>query len=326
VQSTPAPSETDRITLHARVSALSWLAGLGLLLAAATVYSASVPMPTEEETRKIQHAVPDRATVAPQAPRRVLIFGRCRGYYHVSIPYGTLAVRLMGERTGAFSPVVSDDTSLFEEASLKNFDALCFVSALGEVFLPEDLDRLSPADQQQARERDARLKRNVLNFVASGRGWVGIHGACYAFHDTPAFAELVGAAFDRHPWNSDERIAIRIEDPTHPVVAAFGGCGFDIIDEGYQFKDPYSRDRVRVLYSLNTARTDMNKPDLRPDRDFPLGWVRRHGSGRVFYSALGHNNEEYWNPNLLRHFLDGLQFALGDLPAETKALPAPTHP
>jgi hypothetical protein len=31
---------------------------------------------------------------------------------------------------------------------------------------------------------------------------------------------------------------------------------------------------------------------------------------------LGHNPEEFWNPQLLRHYLDGIQFALGDLAAE----------
>jgi type 1 glutamine amidotransferase len=65
---------------------------------------------------------------------------------------------------------------------------------------------------------------------------------------------------------------------------------------------------------------DTNKPNLRVDRDMGLCWVKRYGEGRIFYSALGHNNEEFWNPTLLRHFLDGIQFSLGDLPGDTTPL------
>jgi hypothetical protein len=43
--------------------------------------------------------------------------------------------------------------------------------------------------------------------------------------------------------------------------------------------------------------------------------VRKYGKGRVFYSALGHQIDTYWNPTVLRHFLAGIQFALGDLAA-----------
>jgi type 1 glutamine amidotransferase len=38
----------------------------------------------------------------------------------------------------------------------------------------------------------------------------------------------------------------------------------------------------------------------------------------VFYNALGHNPEEFWNPALLRHQLDGIQLTLGDLEAPTE--------
>jgi type 1 glutamine amidotransferase len=255
----------------------------------------------------------------------LLVFTKCRGYVHASIPYGARAIQLMGEKTGAFQATVSDDIASFEPERLREFDGLCLMSALGEFFLPDDFDKL-PADQQAvARGKDARLKANFYAWLSSGKALSAIHGGCYSFHDTPAFAELFGAAFDRHPWNADEKIAITLDDPQHPVLAAFGGHGIEIIDEGYQFKAPYSRQTMRVLYSLDPTRMEMNKPDLRADRDFGLCWVKRHGEGRIFYSALGHNNEEFWNPVLLRHFLDGIQFSLGDLPGDTTPLPAPAR-
>ncbi|MBI2946968.1 MAG: ThuA domain-containing protein [Verrucomicrobia bacterium] len=280
--------------------------------------AAAIPQPTQEELRKIASAAPTRASVPPAHPRRLLVFTLCKGYYHTSIPYGAKAVQLMGERTGAFSATISDDIAMFEPETLRQFDGVCLVSALGEFFLPDNFDKLLSVEQASARKNDERLKQNFSKYLRSGKGLIGIHGASYAFNQWPEFGEMLGGGFDSHPWNSTERIAVRVDEPDHPVVAAFGGCGFEVIDEGYQFKHPYNRTNLRVLLSLDTPRMDMKKPNLRPDGDFGLCWVKRCGEGRVFYSALGHNAEEFWNPQLLRHFLDGIQFALGDLMAETR--------
>lgn len=37
-----------------------------------------------------------------------------------------------------------------------------------------------------------------------------------------------------------------------------------------------------------------------------------YGKGRVFYCAFGHRTEIWWNPTILRFYLDGIQFAVGD--------------
>ena len=58
------------------------------------------------------------------------------------------------------------------------------------------------------------------------------------------------------------------------------------------------------------------KPGTRPDNDYALSWVRSFGQGRAFYCAFGHDHAIFWNPAILQHYLDGIQFALGDLPAD----------
>ncbi|MEA3365531.1 MAG: HEAT repeat domain-containing protein, partial [Candidatus Hydrogenedentes bacterium] len=61
-----------------------------------------------------------------------------------------------------------------------------------------------------------------------------------------------------------------------------------------------------------------NKDGIRrDDDDFAVSWVRTYGEGRVFYCSLGHRHEIFWNPAILQHYLDGIQFALGDLAADT---------
>jgi type 1 glutamine amidotransferase len=126
---------------------------------------------------------------------------------------------------------------------------------------------------------------------------------------------MLGAKFTGHPWN--EEVGIRVEEPTHPLVAAFGGKDFRLADEIYQFGDPYNRKHLRVLLSLDTSRTNMNvKESLgRTDGDFAQAWVKPYGKGRVFYTGFGHRTEIYWNPAILQFYLDGIQFACGDLDA-----------
>ena len=295
---------------------------LGFVISSLHTAAAEKRVLPDDEARKIASAVPRKATVEPAVPRRLLVFTLANGYYHQSIPDGAKAVELMGQRTGAFKATVSDDPAVFEPESLRQFDGICLVNALGEFFLPDNLEQRPAAEQETIRARDRRLKQNLVEYVRSGKGLASIHGGCYAFHQWSGFADLLGAAFDSHPWNGHERIAVKVDDPGHPVVSAFGGHGFEIIDEGYQFKDPYSRRQLRVLLSMDLSRMDLQKTNLRPDHDFGLAWVKRFGEGRIFYCALGHNPEEYWNPALLQHFLDGIQFALGDLKADTTPLPA----
>ena len=101
---------------------------------------------------------------------------------------------------------------------------------------------------------------------------------------------------------------------------AFGGRDFSIVDEIYQFRDPYSRENVRVLLSLDPEKTDMKKRNIeRKDGDFAVAWIRQHGEGRVFYCSLGHREDIYWNPQVLQFYLDGLQYVLGDLDGDATA-------
>jgi type 1 glutamine amidotransferase len=74
---------------------------------------------------------------------------------------------------------------------------------------------------------------------------------------------------------------------------------------------------------VDTDKTDMNPsrrflPERAADKDFGIAWVKRYGRGRVFYNALGHTPEVFQDPKLLRHFLAGIQYALGDLKVDDR--------
>ena len=95
---------------------------------------------------------------------------------------------------------------------------------------------------------------------------------------------------------------------------------FQIQEEIYQFREePYSRERLRILLHLDRERSDPVDADkiMRTDDDFAVAWVRKAGKGKVFYTSIGHNNHIYSNPLMLKHYLAGIQFAMGDLKADT---------
>lgn len=271
-------------------------------------------LPSQEEIKKIENAVPKKTSALPKKPRKVLVFSDTRRFYHSSIPYCKEAIYKMGEKTGAFSAVISDDLFMFESENLKKFDVVFLNNSCYEIFLPENFNKLPEDIKKTVKKRDKRLKENLKNFIKSGKGLALIHAGLGAFlEDWQEFEEIIGAAYDNHPWNT-EKIFIKIDDPSHPVNRAFIGKNFSIIHEIYQVKEPYSRKNLHVLISIDTDKTNMNVEGVhRKDNDFALSWVKNYGKGKVFYCVFGSDPENFWNETILQHYLDGIQYVMGDL-------------
>jgi type 1 glutamine amidotransferase len=160
-------------------------------------------------------------------------------------------------------------------------------------------------------------KQAFADFIKGGKGFVGIHSATDTFYDWPEYGQMIGGYFDGHPWH--EKVTLEVEGVDHPCNKCFEGKDrYEITDEIYQYKaEPYSRKILRVLTRLDVTKTNMQKGGIkRTDGDFGVSWVKTHGQGRVFQCSLGHREEIYWNPVVLKHYLAGIQFAIGDLKAD----------
>lgn len=274
-----------------------------------------------EDLAKVQAALPDKATATPAAARKVLIYTRANGFVHSSIDLGAEAVRLLGEKTGAYVGTVTDDPKAFEPDNLKQYDAVVFVSTTGDSLKPAGFDKLDDAGKKAAIANEDRYKAALMDFVRGGKGWMGIHAATDSYYGWGDYGKMTGAYFDGHPWH--EKVGVHNEDPTSPVTAALEGKDFEITDEIYQYRD-YDRKNQRVLLGLDVTKTNMKKGGIkRNDGDFAVSWIKNIGQGRLFYCSLGHREEIYWNPMMLKYYLAGLQFALGDLKADAASLPMP---
>lgn len=273
--------------------------------------------PTSEQKQQVDAAVPQKAAVKPRKPRRMLVSNLSmrdgkpvHGSSYATLPVANYAFDQMGKRSGAYEAVFNNDIEMFRPDKIKQFDAICFLDTVGVLF------------------DDVELRKSLLDFISSGKGFVGIHDAIATFvqypkyDQWPAFGQMLGATENGgHPWNG-EVMTIHIDDPKSPLTAVFHDEEFQIADQAFQFQEPLLRDHLHVLLSIDAQRTP---PSARghllavraQDKDFPVSWVRSYGKGRVFYSALGHGPGVFTNKLVLEHFLAGIQYALGDLKADS---------
>jgi hypothetical protein len=264
-----------------------------------------------DDQLRIQQALPKKAMAQPLKPRRLLIFTlNVRYGGHPSIAYANEAFTLMGKSTGAFETIVADDPAVFEAESLKTFDAVFFNNTVGNCFT-------NPV-----------WRKHLLEFVTGGGGLMGVHGSTVAFmnwpdvtEDWPEFGYLIGARGANHKDNN-EHVWMKLDDADSPITRMFSPQGFDYRDEFFRPQGTYSRNRVRVLLSFDTSRTDPNAGRARgncyrADNDYAIAWIRNYGRGRVFYCTIAHNPYVFWDPKMLEFYLAAAQFALGDLPCPT---------
>ena len=274
--------------------------------------SSSAPaVKNPEELLRIERALPKQTIVQPKKARKLLLFCLNVGYGgHPSIDFANQAFTMMGERTGAFETVISRDPAVFKRDSLREFDAVFFNNTVGNCFT------------------DPELRQNLVEFVYGGGGLLGLHGTTVAFtrwpgahEDWPEFGRMIGGRGANHR-ESTEHVFIRLDDRGHPLNRAFEARDFDYRDEFFRVHDPYSRERVRVLLSIDNERTISSQGRgfgevTRADNDYALAWVRNYGRGRVFYSTIAHNPYVFWDAKMLQFYFGAIQFALGDLDAPT---------
>jgi uncharacterized protein len=230
--------------------------------------------------------------------RKLLFIGESKGFQHDSVSHAMATIEKLGQQSGIWDTYLRTDTQLVTKQKLGNnaknldyFDAVMFYTT-GE---------LDMNDEQKAA---------LLAFVKDdGKGFLGTHSATDTFYKWPEYGDLIGAYFDQHPWG-EVHCVINVEDRTFPATRHFPPH-FSIYDEIYQFRN-YSRDKVRVLMSVDPASVDLSAPNVhRTDKDFAVTWVRQYGKGRVFYSSLGHREEVWDRPDIQQMWTEAVKWAMG---------------
>jgi type 1 glutamine amidotransferase len=245
------------------------------------------------------------AAVAQGAEKRVLYVTATAGFRHTDSIDASIPVMESIAKESGLQIVHTEDLSLINSDTLHTFDAVYFLCTSGELPLSD------------------RQKTDLLDFVRGGKGFGGSHSATDTLYTWPEYGELIGGIFDGHPWVQEA--AIDVEDPENPIVAHLAPS-FRATEEFYQFRD-FSRDRVRVLLTLDTRSINLAADGVhRTDGDFALAWIRKYGSGRVFYSAFGHFAESFQSPPLRKMLLQALLWLTGEVEADATPRSGPSAP
>jgi len=254
-------------------------------------------------------------------PTRKLLFLTHAGYYkHTSLGPAEQAVAEMGKAGGFAVTTVEGykheadtlDFSFLTPAYLAQFDGIMMMTN----------GNLPFTDAQ---------KQMLLDFIASGKGFIGTHCSSLTFYNYPTFGEMLGGYFLRSATNSARRkiVVLKVEDQTHPATRMLGPS-WPVWDEFYVFGNPdvtgedvdtlfknkiplaFSRQRHHVLLSIDTDRTDLSDTMLKKGVDYPQSWSRTYGKGRSFYTSFGHR-DDIWSvdPVFQAHLTGGIRWALG---------------
>ena len=254
--------------------------------------------------------------------KKLLFLTHAGLYKHASLGPAEAAVTELGEQGGfevttleGYKQSTDDlDLSTITANYLAQFDGLMMMTN-GNL----------PLDDAQ--------KRAIVEFVREGKGFIGVHCASLTFYDFPEFGEMLGGYFQR-PVRQNRIFVLNVEDNEHPATRMLG-ASWPLADEFYLFgaeawtaerpeenldalfsnRIPvgFSRDRVRVLISIDTARSDLEGLEgMTKSGDYPQAWCRNYGTGRSFYTALGHRPDIWSNDPVFRaHILGGIRWALG---------------
>ncbi len=302
------------------ISAVALIGVLGLYMASANPEKAGEPKISTEE--KISQALKLAELKSPEnaKKKKILVFSKTNGFRHQSIETGKIALKQMGESTGAFEAVISDDMENFDQANIEKFDAICFLSTTQNVFAPkkEELGKMSEDEKKIAADLEKVRKANFMNFIAGGKGFIGIHAATDTCYEWPEYGVMIGGYFDGHPWNANMEVSIKADEKNkaHALlngVIPEGENELRFNEEIYQHKDPYDSEKVTMLLRLDSEASQKPKGGIkRTDNDFGVSWIKDHEKGRVYYCSLGHNDHIFWNKHVLRHYYAGILYALGE--------------
>ena len=234
-------------------------------------------------------AVPSGQPPPPAARKRLLVVTHTTGFRHTSIPIAEATLQELGDANNLFDVrfcrTEADVRASLTAAGLADVDAVFFANTTGDLGIPD--------------------MRVFLDWIAHGNAFLGAHSAADTYHESPEYLAMLGGEFVTH--GAIVPADIRVDDPSDPSVSHLAPR-FTITDELYRFART-SRADVHALLSMDRVPND-GIGAAGATADLLMAWRRDAGTGRVFYTALGHREEVWLDARFRLHLLGALKWAL----------------
>lgn len=180
-----------------------------------------------------------------------------------------------------FAVEVRTETSAFLDPSLSEFSVIIPIYTMSTI-AKEELEALEMA-------------------VRGGVGLAGYHGGMGdAFRNEPLYQFMCGGQWVAHPGDIID-YQIDVIRPDDPIMAGIR-CFVYRSEQYYLHVDPSNEVLATTTFTGEHA-------DWIDGVVMPVVWKRRHGSGRVFYSSLGHVAAEFDVPEMALIMKRGMLWA-----------------
>ncbi|WP_144995731.1 ThuA domain-containing protein [Polystyrenella longa] len=236
---------------------------------------------------------------------KILMVTQSAGFVHGSVNRkektlspSEIAMTQLAQQTGEFEVHCTQDSAAdFTKENLQNYDLVMFYTTGNLPIAEEDLEYF-------------------FNewLPTKGHGVIGIHSATDTFHEYEPFWDMIGGTFNGHPWTSNGKVTLSVNDTKNPMMKSFGE-EYVIQDEIYQYKN-WQPEKVRVLLSINMAKSKVKRPYM-----VPVAWIKDYGEGRVYVNNLGHREETWSNPDFLKSIQEGIKWTSGQIEADATPNP-----
>ncbi|MDX5339490.1 MAG: ThuA domain-containing protein, partial [Cyclobacteriaceae bacterium] len=180
------------------------------------------------------------------------------------------------------------DLNDLNEETLNNYDGLMIYA---------NHDSIGPGQEKALKD-----------YVQSGKALIPIHSASWCFRNSDWYVSAVGGQFSTHGTG---RFTGKIVDASHPIMNG--------IEEFETWDETYVHSNLNPDMHILMERVEGDKQE-------PYTWTREEGKGRVFYTAYGHNEETWKQPEFQELVANGILWAVGDKVnelLEAYAIPTP---
>jgi uncharacterized protein len=280
------------------------------------------------------------ATADGAIPRKILFFTKCSNFEHSVVreragqpSFAAQVLRELGEKHD-IQFTFSKDGSRFTPQYLAQFDAFFFYTSGDLLAKGKDGNPpMTPAGKQA-----------LLDAVHNGKGFIGTHSATDTFHtdetaDTDTnrprtwryrvlgekadpYTRMIGGELIIH--GTQQIAKVKVIDPRFPGLTQRGDT-VELLEEWYSMTNFAPDMHVLLLQQPDQMRDpNANGKDWPPEGwdtpykrpPYPSTWARMHGSGRVFYTSIGHREDTWLNPIFQEILLGGIDWALGRVDAD----------
>ena len=184
---------------------------------------------------------------------------------------------------------VAEDFDVFTARRIKNYDVAIVYNTGGQLTITQ--------------------KRGLVEWVASGKGFGGVHAAADSFSKSPEYRSMLGGFFRGHPFVRE--YIVSLADNKHPATKHITGYAAEHWEKWPVYEHKVTDEQYLLDYD---NRVKVLATTVFRNRLWPVAWVKTWGEGKVFYLGLGHNVEACENLFFKDFFIGGAEWASDPAP------------